>query len=85
MSPSKIIHLHVCLGDEIAILNGGLLGQVGKLDNIILKPDNNYVAAFVAVINKSRVLCTKTIMTNLASHYAYDYYSLRWVFFIYII
>jgi hypothetical protein len=37
MSPSKIIHLHVCLGDEIAILNGGACGRLVK--RMILFPD----------------------------------------------
>jgi glycine betaine/proline transport system ATP-binding protein len=54
------------LGDEIAILNGGRLVQVGKPEDIVLKPADDYVAAFVADVNKSRVLRAKTIMTSLA-------------------
>ena len=54
------------LGDEIAILNGGRLVQVGKPEDIVLKPADDYVAAFVADVNKSRVLRAKTILAGLA-------------------
>ncbi|MGB2294656.1 MAG: quaternary amine ABC transporter ATP-binding protein [Candidatus Puniceispirillum sp.] len=54
------------LGDEIAILNGGRLVQVGKPEDIVLKPADDYVSAFVADVNKSRVLRAKTIMASAA-------------------
>ena len=50
------------LGDEIAILNGGRLVQVGKPEDIVLRPADDYVSAFVADVNTSRVLRARSIM-----------------------
>jgi glycine betaine/proline transport system ATP-binding protein len=55
------------LGDEIAILNGGRLVQVGKPEDIVLRPADDYVSAFVADVNTSRVLRARSIMIPAAN------------------
>ncbi len=52
------------LGDHIGILNGGRLVQVGKPEEIIMKPADDYVAAFVKDVNRAKVLRAKTIMLS---------------------
>ncbi len=52
------------LGDSIGILNGGRLVQVGTPEEIILHPADDYVSAFVADVNKPRVLSARSIMTK---------------------
>ena len=52
------------LGDHIGILNGGRLVQVGKPEEIILNPADDYVAAFVKDVNRAKVLRAKTIMLS---------------------
>jgi glycine betaine/proline transport system ATP-binding protein len=53
------------LGDHIGILNGGRLVQVGRPEDIILNPADDYVKAFVKDVNRSKVLRAKTVMTKL--------------------
>ena len=53
------------LGDHIGILNGGRLVQVGRPEDIILKPADDYVKAFVKDVNRSKVLRAKTVMTKI--------------------
>ena len=70
------------LGDHIGILNGGRLVQVGRPEDIILNPADDYVKAFVKDVNRSKVLRAKTVMTkidkfdtsgiNPSSTYKYD-------------
>ncbi|GIT07131.1 MAG: hypothetical protein CM1200mP30_07610 [Pseudomonadota bacterium] len=43
------------LGDHIGILNGGRLVQVGKPEEIIMNPADDYVAAFVKDVNRAKV------------------------------
>ena len=43
------------LGDHIGILNGGRLVQVGKPEEIIMNPADDYVAAFVKDVNLSLI------------------------------
>ena len=50
------------LGDKIAILNGGRLVQVGKPEEIILNPADEYVSNFVQDVNRAKVLKIKSIM-----------------------
>jgi len=52
------------LGDHIGILNGGRLVQVGKPEEIIMSPADDYVAAFVKDVNRAKVLRAKTIMLS---------------------
>ena len=53
------------LGDHIGILNGGRLVQVGRPEDIILNPADEYVKAFVKDVNRSKVLRDKTVMTKI--------------------
>ena len=70
------------LGDHIGILNAGRLVQVGRPEDIILNPADDYVKAFVKDVNRSKVLRARTVMTkidkfdttgiNPSSTYKYD-------------
>ena len=70
------------LGDHIGILNAGRLVQVGRPEDIILNPADDYVKAFVKDVNRSKVLRAKTVMIkidkfdssaiNPSSTYKYD-------------
>jgi len=50
------------LGDHIGILNHGKLVQVGTPIEIIMKPADDYVAAFVKDVNRAKVIKAKIIM-----------------------
>ena len=52
------------LGDHIGILNGGRLVQVGKPEDILLNPADDYVASFVGDVNRARVLKAKSVMVE---------------------
>ena len=52
------------LGDHIGILNGGRLVQIGRPEEIIMNPADDYVKAFVKDVNRSKVLRAKTVMTK---------------------
>jgi glycine betaine/proline transport system ATP-binding protein len=53
------------LGDHIGILNSGKLVQVGTPEEIIMKPADDYVKAFVKDVNRAKVIKAKIIMKNL--------------------
>ena len=50
------------LGDHIGILNGGRLVQAGTPEEIIMRPADDYVEAFVKDVNRAKVLRAKTVM-----------------------
>jgi glycine betaine/proline transport system ATP-binding protein len=50
------------LGDRIAILKDGVLSQVGRPEEILLEPADDYVAAFVRDVNRARVLSVGVVM-----------------------
>lgn len=50
------------LGDRIAILKDGELVQLGKPEDILLQPANDYVEAFVKDVNRPRALTVETVM-----------------------
>ena len=50
------------LGDKIAILKDGVLSQVGRPEEILLDPADEYVEAFVRDVNRARVLTVEFIM-----------------------
>jgi len=50
------------LWDHIGILNHGKLVQVGTPIDIIMKPADDYVAAFVKDVNRAKVIKAKIIM-----------------------
>jgi glycine betaine/proline transport system ATP-binding protein len=47
------------LGDRVAILKGGRLVQVGTPFEIVTKPEDDYVRAFVEDVDRSRVLLVR--------------------------
>jgi len=49
------------LGDHIGILNHGRLVQIGTPIDIIMKPADDYVAAFVKDVNRAKVIKAKII------------------------
>ena len=50
------------LGDNIAILKDGVLSQVGRPEEILLNPADDYVEAFVRNVNRARVLSVDVVM-----------------------
>lgn len=50
------------IGDTIAILKDGKLSQVGKPEEILLNPADDYVEAFVRDVNRARVLTADVVM-----------------------
>ena len=52
------------LGDHIGILNAGKLVQVGTPVDIIMKPADDYVKAFVKDVNRAKVIKAKIIMKS---------------------
>ena len=50
------------LGDHIGILNAGKLVQVGTPEEIIMRPADDYVKAFVKDVNRAKVIKAKIIM-----------------------
>uniref|UniRef100_A4WWF2 Trimethylamine N-oxide transport system ATP-binding protein TmoW n=1 Tax=Cereibacter sphaeroides (strain ATCC 17025 / ATH 2.4.3) TaxID=349102 RepID=A4WWF2_CERS5 len=53
------------LGDRIAILRDGRLEQVGTGQDIVLRPANDYIAAFVHEVNRARVIRLSAVATPL--------------------
>ena len=53
------------LGSDIAIMEGGRIVQVGRPEQIVLDPVNDYVAEFVAHMNPLDVLRGASLMTPL--------------------
>ena len=57
----------LAIGDRIAILDDGVVVQVGKPEDIILNPKNDYVRRFVQNVNRARALRVETIMGDIIS------------------
>ncbi|MDO9418705.1 quaternary amine ABC transporter ATP-binding protein [Pararhizobium sp.] len=55
------------LGDKIAILRDGKVIQQGTGQEIVLKPADEYITAFVKEVNRGRVVNVETIMSPLTS------------------
>ncbi|OLP61504.1 proline/glycine betaine ABC transporter ATP-binding protein [Xaviernesmea oryzae] len=53
------------LGDKIAILRDGEVIQQGSGQDIVRCPADDYIAAFVKEVNRSRVIRVETVMTPL--------------------
>ncbi|SFV38400.1 glycine betaine/proline transport system ATP-binding protein [Devosia crocina] len=49
------------LGDRIAIMKDGEVVQIGTAQDIVSQPANDYVAAFVADIDRGRVFTAETV------------------------
>jgi len=52
------------IGDSIAILRDGEVIQQGNPQDIILKPDDDYIVDFIQEINRGRVINIKSIMNK---------------------
>nr|WP_241681085.1 glycine betaine/L-proline ABC transporter ATP-binding protein [Pseudactinotalea terrae] len=50
------------LGDRIAMMRNGRIVQVGTPEDILTDPANDYVAQFVAEVDRSRVLTASSVM-----------------------
>ncbi len=55
------------LGDRIAILKDGALSQVGRPEEVLLDPADDYVEAFVKDVNRARALTVEAVMSAPAS------------------
>lgn len=53
------------LGDMITILRDGEVVQQGTGQQIVLRPEDEYISAFVKEVNRARVIQVKTIMSPL--------------------
>lgn len=56
------------MGDHIAIMNDGVIVQVGTPEEIVMNPVDDYVREFVKGISKVRLVRAETIMTKLDGH-----------------
>lgn len=54
------------LGDRIAIMRDGRISQTGTATEILTHPADDYVAEFIADVDRSRVLTAAEIMTPIA-------------------
>jgi glycine betaine/proline transport system ATP-binding protein len=50
------------IGDRIAVLKDGSVQQVGKPEEIVLKPANEHIEDFVRDVNKARAIHVRAIM-----------------------
>jgi glycine betaine/proline transport system ATP-binding protein len=50
------------LGDRIAMLRNGRVMQIGTAEEILTDPANDYVAQFVADVDRTRVLTARSVM-----------------------
>jgi glycine betaine/proline transport system ATP-binding protein len=50
------------LGDRIAVMRDGRIVQIGTAQDILLRPENDYVASFTQDVDRSRVLTAAEIM-----------------------
>nr|WP_309503086.1 glycine betaine/L-proline ABC transporter ATP-binding protein [uncultured Roseovarius sp.] len=57
----------VRIGDRIAIMNDGVIIQIGTPEEIVMSPANDYVARFVEGGAKLQVLSAKSVMQPVAS------------------
>lgn len=55
------------LGDTIAILRDGKVEQVGTGQDIVLRPENDYIAEFVREVNRGRVIHADRLARPLAA------------------
>ncbi len=55
------------LGDRIAMMRDGEIEQIGTAEQILNEPKNNYVASFIADVDRSRVLTAANIMVSPAA------------------
>lgn len=52
------------LGDRIAVMKDGLIEQIGGPEEIVSRPASDYVAAFTAGVDRSKVLTAGAVMKD---------------------
>jgi glycine betaine/proline transport system ATP-binding protein len=57
----------VRLGDRIAIMQNGQILQIGTAEDLVLKPANDYVKAFVQDIPREKVVSLRAILEPLST------------------
>ncbi|EGX56466.1 glycine betaine ABC transport ATP-binding protein [Streptomyces zinciresistens K42] len=50
------------LGDRIAVMRDGRIVQTGSAEDILLRPENDYVASFIQDVDRTRVLTASALM-----------------------
>lgn len=50
------------LGDRIAVMRDGRIVQIGTAEDILTRPANEYVAEFIADVDRTRVLTAASVM-----------------------
>ena len=50
------------LGDRIAVMRDGRIVQTGTAEDILLRPENDYVASFIQDVDRTRVLTAAAVM-----------------------
>ncbi|MYR63258.1 ATP-binding cassette domain-containing protein, partial [Streptomyces sp. SID625] len=50
------------LGDRIAVMRDGRIVQNGTAEDILLRPEGDYVASFIQDVDRSRVLTAESVM-----------------------
>ncbi|GAA4891825.1 glycine betaine/proline transport system ATP-binding protein [Stackebrandtia albiflava] len=50
------------LGDRIAVMRDGRIVQIGTAEEILTRPANDYVAEFIADVDRTRVLTAASVM-----------------------
>nr|WP_230414753.1 glycine betaine/L-proline ABC transporter ATP-binding protein [Micromonospora tarapacensis] len=50
------------LGDRIAVMRAGRIVQIGTAEEILTDPSNDYVAQFVADVDRTRILTASAVM-----------------------
>jgi glycine betaine/proline transport system ATP-binding protein len=60
------------LGDRILIMRDGEIVQIGKPDEVVARPADDYVREFVSDVPKSHVLTLRWVMRPLDDHVAGD-------------
>ncbi|MEU2927681.1 glycine betaine/L-proline ABC transporter ATP-binding protein [Streptomyces sp. NPDC007251] len=52
------------LGDRVAVMRDGRIVQTGTAEDILLRPENDYVASFIQDVDRSRVLTAGAVMDS---------------------
>ena len=50
------------IGDRIAVLRDGVIQQIGKPEDIVLRPANDHIEEFARDVNKARAIHVRAIM-----------------------
>jgi glycine betaine/proline transport system ATP-binding protein len=58
------------LGDRIAVMRDGEIVQIGTAEDILVRPEGEYVASFTRDVDRSKVLTAAAVMDPSAGHEA---------------